>query len=72
MKRVTSRRQLAISTVLVMLSLSASGVQKANYHRPPVDTPADWTRMASGPLAAGSLRQGPGSGLVAGPSTTRN
>ena len=55
MKRVTSRRQLAISTVLVMLSLSASGcLQGSNYHRPPVETPADWTRMASGPLAAGA------------------
>ncbi|MCS6290807.1 MAG: efflux transporter outer membrane subunit [Nitrospira sp.] len=60
MKRVTSRRQLAISTVLVMLSLAASGcLQGSNYHRPPVETPADWTRMASGPLAAGATHKMP-------------
>ena len=42
------------SAASILLVISSTGcVQGPDYHRPPVETPADWTRMASGSLAAG-------------------
>ncbi|HRA97476.1 MAG TPA: TolC family protein, partial [Nitrospira sp.] len=55
MKQRTFSRPIVAAAICVVLGLSSTGcLQGQNYHRPPVDTPADWTRMASGPLAAGS------------------
>ncbi len=50
----------AAATVLVMLALALTGcLQGKAYTRPAIDTPADWTHVASGPLAAGTSTQTP-------------
>jgi NodT family efflux transporter outer membrane factor (OMF) lipoprotein len=46
----------AASTIFVMmLAMSLMGcLQGQSYTRPPIETPADWSHMASGPLVAGA------------------
>ncbi len=50
----------AAVAVLVMLATVLTGcLQGKAYTRPAVDTPADWTHVASGPLAAGTSPHAP-------------
>lgn len=60
MKRVACKRQRVISALLAALALAVTGcLQGQNYHRPPVETPGDWTHMASVPLVAGASKKVP-------------
>ena len=43
----------AASTISAMLAMSLTGcLQGQSYTRPPIETPTDWSHMASGPLIA--------------------
>jgi NodT family efflux transporter outer membrane factor (OMF) lipoprotein len=60
MKGPSSGRTRTIPALLGILALFAAGcLQGPNYHRPPIETPADWTRMASGPLVSGTSGKTP-------------
>ena len=52
-----------ISTLSMLLLVSLTGcVQGPDYHRPPVEIPADWTGMAAGSLAEGRSETVPEAG----------
>ncbi len=60
MTRRSFRRSHAATALLGILAISIAGcLQGQAYTRPPVETPADWTRMASGPLVAGASDRTP-------------
>ena len=60
MKRPFSGKKQAASALLGVLVISITGcLQGQPYARPAIETPADWSRMASGPLAAGASDKTP-------------